>query len=400
MPREVTIHLQPAFFGEKEKVLVEHGPLSASTFRYDSGVGALRLKNERGQLVLLPFQGQQIWSAELGGRNLTMKSMFAEPRPTREYLETYGGFLLHCGATAMGVPSKEDAHPLHGELPNAPYQQAHLVVGQDEKGAYIGLGGQYQHTVAFTHNYVAEPLVKLYAGSTLFDVTMTITNLKHSDMELMYLAHVNFRPVDNGRLVYSAPCTPEHVRVRKSIPSHIRPLPGYAEFIEELGRHPEKHNLLAPGLLFDPEVVFFVDYLADEEGWAHSMQVHPDSFGKPQDRGSADYIRHRPEQLDKGIRWISRTADQEALGIVLPATAEPEGYLAEKAKGNIKIIPAQGEFRCQMEMGTLAPAEAKRMEEKIAQIQYTTIDGEPPFGSTTASHRWSMEEKITPIVAG
>jgi hypothetical protein len=286
--------------------------------------------------------------------------MFDEPRPTREYLETYGGFLLHCGATAMGVPSREDTHPLHGELPNAPYQLAHLVVGQDEKRAYIGLGGQYQHTVAFSHNYVARPLVKLYAGSSLFRVTMTITNLKNSAMELMYLAHVNFRPVDNGRLVYSAPCTPEHVRVRKSIPSHIRPLPGYAEFIEELGRHPEKHNRLAPDLVFDPEVVFSIDYLADEDGWAYSMQVHPD--------GSADYVRHRPDQLDKGIRWISRTADQEALGLVLPATAEPEGYLAEKGKGNIKVLPPKGEFHCELEMGTLTLAEAKRLEERISLV--------------------------------
>lgn len=355
---ETIIHIAPSFFTEKEKTLLEHGSLWVSAFRFDSGVCGLRLKNERGQLIMLPFQGQQIWSAEFGGRNLTMKSMFDQPRPTRVYLETYGGFLIHCGATAMGAPSKDDTHPLHGELPNAPYQQAYLVVGQDEKGAYIGLGGQYRHIVAFNHNYVAEPLVKLYAGASLFEATMTITNLKRSEMELMYLAHVNFRPVDNGRLVYSAPCTPEHVRVRKNIPSHIRTLPGYVEFIEELSRHPEKHNLLAPGLLFDPEVVFYIDYLTDADGWAYSMQVHPD--------GRADYIRHRPAQLDKGIRWISRTADQDALGLMLPATAEPEGYTAEKDKGNIKVLPAGGRFRCELEISALTPDEAERMEEQIA----------------------------------
>ena len=48
------------------------------------------------------------------------------------------------------------------------------------------------------------------------------------------------------------------------------------------------------------------------------MQVHPD--------GTADYIGHRPDQLDHGVRWICRTPDQDALGICLPATAEPEGY--------------------------------------------------------------------------
>jgi hypothetical protein len=357
---ETTIHIAPKFFSEREKTLIEHGSLSASTFRFDSGVCGLKLANEWGQLVLLPFQGQQIWSAGFGGRNLTMKSMFAEPRPTRQYLETYGGFLLHCGATAMGVPTAKDTHPLHGELPNALYHKAHLVVGHDAKGAYIGLGGQYQHTVAFNHNYLAEPRVKLYAASTLFEVSMTVTNLKRSDMELMYLAHVNFRPRDNGRLVYSAPCTPEHVRVRKSIPSHVRPGPGYVEFLEELGRHPEKHNVLAPDLVFDPELVFTIDYLADEAGWAHSMQVHPD--------GSADYVRHRPDQLDKGIRWICRTVDQDALGLVLPATAEPEGYTAEKAKGNIKVIPGGGTFHVDLEIGTLTPDEAKAVAAQIEQI--------------------------------
>jgi hypothetical protein len=356
------IHLFPQFFSEKEKTLLEHGRLAASAFRFDSGVCGLRLKNEQGQLVLLPFQGQQIWSAEFGGRNLTMKSMFAEPRPTQTYLETYGAFLLHCGATAMGVPdaSGGDTHPLHGELPNAPYQQAYLVAGRDEKGEFLALGGQYHHTVAFSHNYLARPLVRLYENSSLFRVLIEIQNLKHTGMELMYMAHVNFRPIDNGRLVYSAPCTPESVRVRRSIPSHIRPLPGYAEFIEDLAQNPEKHNRLAPGLLFDPEVVFYIDYQADGAGWAHTMQVHPD--------GSADLIRHRPDQLDKGVRWVSRTADQDALGMVLPATAEPEGYAAEKAKGNLRMLPAGGVFQVVMEMGALTPAEAARVEDGINHI--------------------------------
>ena len=76
--------------------------------------------------------------------------MFPEPRPNVPYLETYGAFFLHCGFTAMGVPGKSDTHPLHGELPNAAYAEAHLVLGQDDKGAYLGLGGRYQHAAAFS----------------------------------------------------------------------------------------------------------------------------------------------------------------------------------------------------------------------------------------------------------
>jgi hypothetical protein len=290
-----------------------------------------------------------------------MHSMFDQPRPTRTYLETYGGFLLHCGATAMGVPGPLDTHPLHGELPNAPYQKAFIAIDEDENGPFIQLGGKYQHTVAFNYNYLAEPLVTLRENASVFRVEMTITNLKNSAMPLMYLAHANFRPVDNGQLVYSAIATPAHVRVRTSIPSHVHPLPGYKDFLDELQAEPQKHHHLIPGLGFDPEVVFYIDYLADSEGWGHTMQIHPD--------GSADYIRHKPAQLPKGVRWISRTADQDALGLVLPATAEPEGFRAEEAKGNVQQLAAKSKFYLEMEMGYLFPDRVAEITAKINDIK-------------------------------
>jgi hypothetical protein len=259
----------------------------------------------------------------------------------------------------MGVPSHEDTHPLHGELPHVTYDSAYIVLGEDEQGMYIGLGGAYQHTIAFECNYRAEPLVKMHAGSSLLSIAMTITNLKNTEMEYMYMAHINFRPVDNGRLVYSAPSTPEHVRVRKPAP-HVKSKPGYVEFLEDLAKHPEKHNVLSPGALYDPEAVLYLDYRTDSDGWAHSMQVHPD--------GRADYVAHRPDQLDKAVRWISRTPDQDCLGIILPATAEPEGYLAEKAKGNLKVLPPKGKFHCEIVAGALTPERAKEMEGKIRSI--------------------------------
>ena len=363
MRTQSTFYLAPQLFGSRERPLLEHGELSASTFVFESGVPALRLRNSQGELVMLPFQGQQIWSATFGGRNLTMKSMFDEPRPTSDYLSTYGGFLLHCGATAMGVPMGDDTHPLHGELPNAPFQKAWLLLGEDEGGEYIALGGEYQHTVAFSFNYLAHPVVKLYAGASRCWISITVENLKRTPMELMYMAHVNFRPVDNGRLVYSAPSTPQAVRVRTSIPAHVQPTAEYLTFLQELQHKPEKHHLLAPDLPFDPEVVLTFDYLADADGWAHSLQIHPD--------GSADYIRHRPAQLDKGVRWICRTADQDALGLVLPSTAEPEGYHAEKAKGNLKVIPAGGRFSCEMEAGYVASGEVAAITAAIDAILRT-----------------------------
>ncbi len=57
---ETAIHLQKAFFSGKEKLLAENGGISVSSFLYDSGVHGLRVKNRRGEIILLPFQGRQI----------------------------------------------------------------------------------------------------------------------------------------------------------------------------------------------------------------------------------------------------------------------------------------------------------------------------------------------------
>jgi len=357
---QTSIRLSPSLFTEKEKTFVQSGNLSASTFRFSSGAYGLSLRNDLGELVMLPYQGQQIWSAQIAGRNLTMKSMFSEPRPGRPYLETYGGFLLHCGFTAMGVPGKDDRHPLHGELPNAEYSEAMVILGEDSKGKYIGLTGTYQHTSAFTCNYVAQPKVRLYSGSSIFNVEMSITNLRQVELEYMYLAHINFKPVDHSRLVYSAPCNPERVKVRRDLPAHIEFPEGYREFIEKMAQDPSGHNIIDPNLPFDPEVVFTLSYDSDDEGWAHSMQVLPD--------GTADYVAHRPEQLDKVVRWIARPSDQDALGFSMPATAEPEGYSAEKAKGNIKVLPGGTQWRADLQIGTLDQEKTREMEERIAGI--------------------------------
>jgi hypothetical protein len=181
-------------------------------------------------------------------------------------------------------------------------------------------------------------------------------------MPLMFLEHVNFCPVDGGRLVQTVMCNKESMRLRANIPSFMEVADGYREFIKYLQGHPEKHLVLDDGQVYDPEVVFYLNYLADEEGWSHTMQIHPD--------GSADLVRHRPSQLDHGVRWICRTADQQALGME-PCTAEVEGFTAEKKKGNVKTLRGSETFQCELEIGVLTPEEAKREEALIEK----TISG-------------------------
>ena len=357
MPMRIELH--GVLFGEKERPVCEFGSLAVSAFCYDSGVAALRVSNERGELILLPFQGQQVWRAIFDGRDLTMHSMFDQPIETRNYLETYGGFLIHCGLSGLGAPGPTDTHVLHGELPNAPFQAAWLEVDADAKS--LTVAGSYQHIVAFSTSYRATIATTLTSGSALIDVSVRVENLKRTPMDLMYLGHANFKPVDHGELHYSADYSAETVRVRQSIPSHITPKPGYAEFIAELAENPMGHHVLTPGLAFDPEVVFEIDMKNDADGFAHALQRHPD--------GTSDYLRYQPAQAPLATRWVCRTPDQDGIGIAFPSTSGVEGYTVEKSKGRVVNLAGGDTWGVDMRLGLLTPSETQDVITKIDLIR-------------------------------
>lgn len=354
----IRIDLSSVTFGEKERLLAQGAGFVVSAFKYDSGIAALRVKNKRGEIVVLPFRGHQIWSCMFDGRNLTMKSMFREPVVTEHYLETYGSFFIHCGASAMGAPGPNDSHKLHGELPLAPFQKGWIEI--DEGKGTCAVVGTYEHTVAFSHHYLATSAYVMGADATLIDASLQVDNLKKTPMDLMYLAHANFRPIDNGEFIYSAPYTPEAVRVRKSIPAHITPKPGYREFLEELAKNPKLHHVLKPGLGFDPEVAMMIDMKAGRDGFAHALFRRPD--------GTSDYMRYRPEQCSQCCRWICRTPDQDAMAVAFPCTSGVEGYTAEKAKGLVVNVDGGKSWRVDMRLGALSREETVQVVKEIEKI--------------------------------
>ena len=340
----VRINLIKYLFQQGEMELVRSGDLKAFGFTYPSGVCALRIVNKRGEIIVLPFHGQKVWDAVFDGRRLKMQTIVKEPKDTQDFLANMGGFLFHCGMTAIGSPGPEDRHPIHGELVNAKYNQAYIEAGSDEKGAFIGVGGVYEHSIAFGAHYITKPSLRLYENDTLIHFQMQVQNLNQTPMEYMYLAHINFLPVDFGTFVYSAPYDKAHVHLRNSFPSHTQPTKALQDFVSELEKNPKIHHTLKPEFVFDPEIVFMIDYEADAEGWAHSMFIHPD--------GSADYVCHKPSQLDHGIRWISRTPNQQSLGMEV-GTAGVEGYTTEKEKGTVKELGPGMVFSCEFSAGLL-----------------------------------------------
>ena len=171
----------------------------------------------------------------------------------------------------------------------------------------------------------------LRADSALFDIDMDVTNLAGKPMELMYMAHMNYAYVAGARFV--EPLGMQRLRLRTSVPDHVKPTPDWSAYMAQLAEHPAQLACLDTPALYDPEIVFFFDDVgADASGHAHFLLDHPN--------GAAFYTRYRPKEFEHAARWILHSPDQQVAAFVLPSTCEPEGYNAEKAKGHVRVLAA------------------------------------------------------------
>jgi hypothetical protein len=345
------VDLPRGFFGEKERVVVRFAGLTASLFRYDTGVEAIRLSNSRGHIVILPYMGQIVWNAVFDGVELAMKSMFAAPRPAKMIVETYGCLAYHAGLLRNGVPSPQDTHILHGEMPCAEMDKAGLACGIDAQGPWMAVTGEREYAMGFGAHYRATPRVVLRAGATDFPVVMEVENLSGAPMDLMYLCHVNFAFAEGGRIIQPVPFTSEHVVTRTAIPGHVAPNDDYRALLGELAKNPARMERLTEPHRYDPEQVFYIKGLRrGADGLVHFMMARTE--------GDGFSIAWDPAIMPHTIRWILANSDQRVAAFAMPATCEPEGYLAEKRKGNVRILEGGGKATFETYIGYVDSARA------------------------------------------
>ena len=340
----VRINLVEADFSAVERTFARFGEFEVAVFRYSLGVAAIRLSNAVGHIVVLPFQGQQIWDAVFYGRRLTMTTVFEQPRPTRDFLSTYGAFLIHCGLTAVGPASSDDDHPPHGELPNAPFDGATIEFGHETEGPFAAVHGRYVHKLAFHCDYELSSSITMRPGSGVLKINMSVTNRKRTDMEFMYLAHANFRAAAGTHIRDNS----TNIDLRATLPAHVSPSASYLATIERLERDPQAHRRIEQDSSYDPEVVLYLTF-TDEAAWC--VAEHDD--------GTADMIRWSRKQMPRAVRWLSRTPDQECLGLALPGTAHPVGLKRLREKGQVIALPGGQTFDWSYELGCLSANELR-----------------------------------------
>jgi hypothetical protein len=364
VPREqaiAEITLSRSSFDAKERNAVRYGGLQASLFRFDTGIEAIRLSNRRGNIVVLPYMGQIVWSATFDGVELAMQSMFREPRPAKVIVETYGCLAYHAGLLRNGVPTPEDTHPVHGEMPCAEIDEAGIACGSDASGPWIAVTGVREYAMGFGAHYRATPRVVLRLEETGCDIVMEVENLSTSPMDLMYLCHVNFAFAEGARIVQSVPFTPGHVVTRTAVPGHVAPTPDYRALLDELARNPARMERLDEPQRYDPEQVFYIKGLKPgADGLVHFMMLRRegDGFTMAWDLSAMPHT----------IRWILANSDQRVAAFAMPATCEPEGYLAEKRKGHVRSLAGGAKASFLTHVGYVDAAHAAKAAKSIEGV--------------------------------
>ncbi len=357
-------YLDKSLFSEKEHTVAEHGGMRAVAFRYSTGAYALRVENQRGSFTVLPFWGHQIWRASFDGIDLEMKTTVEEPEEAAEqFITSYGCFMMHAGLCGVGGPGPEDNHKPHGDLPVAPFGEPRLVCGEDAGGKFMTVLGTYHHRRVFAVEYKFTSAYKLYENGTLIHMTAHIENLRHTPMEYAYLCHINFRPFEGARLLSTAPCDEKHIRVHKNIPATMpeKEAKALSDYMDAMQKTPEVHTVVDRNTqIYDPEIVSTLFYKGDAEGYAHTLQCRGDGY--------ACYVKHPVNPLNNSLRWISRTNDEDAMGMVLPASTEHKGYSHAKREGQIRKIEGGGILEFTISFGLLVPAETEKIAKEIERV--------------------------------
>ncbi|MDD7972805.1 DUF4432 family protein [Roseinatronobacter alkalisoli] len=362
----ISIPLTPAMFNHAENVVARSPAFTVTAWRTRLDIEMLRIATARGHVDVLPFMGQMIWDAVFDGVRLTMDSAFPAPRPAHSIVETYGCLAYHSGILTNGCPGPEDDHPLHGEMPCKRMDAAHLEFCQEDGAPVIRVGGHVDHVLGFGPNYRARPSVTLGEG-TVIGMGMVVENRSALPMDLMYMAHVNFAFVPNGIIHQPAPFSTGRTRVRTDVPAHVTPNDDYRAFLSELSGMPEAGRVLDQPERWNPEQVIYVDAPGtDAAGMTHAMLERPQGDGFAMSYATAEFGHM--------VRWILHGADAKVAAFALPSTCEPEGYLAERTKGNVGVLHP-GETRSFMaRFGYVTRDEAAALARTIAAIGGTEKD--------------------------
>ena len=330
-----------------------------------AGVRLMRLEDGRGEGVrvieartgtcfsfnVLASRGMDISFAEYKGIPLSWRSCtgdvspaFYEPEGEGWHRIFYGGMVVTCGLTNVGVPCQDQGEELgrHGRISATPAESVYAD-GRWEGDEYnLVIQGRMRQAAFGGENLSLTRKICTRLGASMFRIEDEVENHDFRPTPLMFLYHVNLGfPLLSEESALFIPT--------KKVDSM------------ENSVDPKEFNRLHPPIAGAPSQVFYHQVASDPEGRVLVALINERlSIGV--------YIQYNKNHLKNLVQWKMLGQGIHVLGIE-PANCHVEGRVRERERGTLEFLPPGGKKNFYLELGVLeSTSELREIKEKIESL--------------------------------
>lgn len=292
----------------------------------EENIHVCELNNGAGlRLEILKSRGLDLGRCTFKELPISYRSYDGDCHPT--YYETFddgwlrsfaGGLLVTGGLSNIGLPicDKGETLPLHGRISNIPCMEFNVENVWNNDEMYILAKGKVRESKALKYNLLLTRTITMKCGENSFHIQDRVRNEGFENTEHMMLYHFNIgHPIlTEGSNFYSnSKC--------------VEPRDGIAK------QRTESHSAYLGPTEDYPDVVYYHDLYADEEGTCHILLVN-----EKLEIGIA--LSFSKKNLDQFTQWKFTAKGNYVAGIE-PGNARVDGRDIEREKGRVKILKAQ-----------------------------------------------------------
>ncbi len=236
------------------------------------------------------------------------------------WLRSFGaGLLTGCGLRNVGSPEAEQGMRvdgplgLHGRLSNTPAEDVAVFKGWNNDRYVLSVTGTMREVSFFGENLELKRTISTAMGDNVITISDRIINrgIRPSPLLLLYHINVGFPLLSEAAVVEGC--------VKKTTPRNGESAAGLDEW--------NHCQLPTAGYV---EQCFFHDVTEAKDGMARMTLRNPDS-------GLAMEVAYCKAELPYFTQWKMMGQQEYVMGLE-PANCYPDGQMAEKEKGTLRLI--------------------------------------------------------------
>jgi len=319
----------------------------------EKGVRAIEIRTGTGfRFIVLPDRGLDISHAEYNGIPLNWRSPtgdvapeFYDPRGLEWLRGFFGGLLVTCGLTQVGVPTVDNGEELglHGRYSYIPARNVYADGYWEGDEYYIVVRGKVREARVFGPNIVLEREISTKISERRLFIKDRVINEGWDSHPLMILYHFNigWPVVDEGaKLVLTSKA--------------------YVPRDKDAWVEPEKYDTFTEPTKGFKERVYFHLMTGDEQGYAYAGILN-------WNLEMGVYAKFKVSQLNRMIEWKMMGEGLYVVGIE-PSNCFVLGRRKERELGTLEFLKPGEDKILEIEFGVLLGNELKEFEDTVNRV--------------------------------